>query len=681
MINRSNIPPEAIVGPSLASNTLLAQSSAGECSQPQAREGAESTASHDQTAVRDVPKKDYATMLTFIEGSLVGDIGQNGSEDDPGNGEELGASATSTEDGTGNTRPNEYIPTLEEVARSGSKQLDMKQYIAYEIICCSFLLQLILEGGDGGTRIGNFLNATLNCPNTTLRDELIKKLKARGGEEQLIMLLSGAAGCGKSTSLQLAQQYCHKFCMAVAVAFNDITFYFTSTTGSSAALFGGMTIHSAAHLNKTRLCDALREEWKDVRILIIDEISFFKVEDIKKLDRQLRKLTGNGNKVYGGVSIVFSGDFHQLQPICDSDQVLYSGSSGALQWENTINSAIFLENSHRFKDDPEYGEILARMRMGTDTREDREKINTRVIGASSDNGVQLPTDPDACYACPTNKERNGITAGTFKKHILATHPTVDSDELPPDHTLMIEASIRRKRRKVAQAIHDTIVTLLGDDDIKSTEFSSKGAKIDPLLRMYPGSHHMCITNDDLKKGRGNGTLCRCVEVKLKDITRRQWKNWDGRKVWTVSADDVEWVKFEHWPEPPKNVPRYFILRPQTFSTTVNFPIGGGDSDITLRVGNVRVTQIPVNSNIATTGHKLQGMSKNTLIVNSWNYRFANWIYVVLSRVRTLAGLFLCKPLDLDKPFKVPKTLIEFERKMKVMEDNTLEKRAREMALN
>ena len=159
------------------------------------------------------------------------------------------------------------------------------------------------------------------------------------------------------------------------------------------------------------------------------------------------------------------------------------------------------------------------------------------------------------------------------------------------------------------------------------------------------------------------------------------ENWDGRKVWAVSADDVEWVKFEHWPEPPKNVPRYFILRPQTFSTTVNFPIGGGDSDITLRVGNVRVTQIPVNSNIATTGHKLQGMSKNTLIVNSWNYRFANWIYVVLSRVRTLAGLFLCKPLDLDKPFKVPKTLIEFERKMKVIEDKTLEKRAQEMALN
>jgi hypothetical protein len=41
-----------------------------------------------------------------------------------------------------------------------------------------------------------------------------------------------------------------------------------------------------------------------------------------------------------------------------------------MAWENTINCAIFLENSHQFKDNPVYGEILARMRMGEDTRED-----------------------------------------------------------------------------------------------------------------------------------------------------------------------------------------------------------------------------------------------------------------------------------------------------------------------
>ncbi|KAL7525569.1 hypothetical protein ACHAWF_001422 [Thalassiosira exigua] len=118
----------------------------------------------------------------------------------------------------------------------------------------------------------------------------------------------------------------------------------------------------------------------------------------------------------------------------------------------------------------------------------------------------------------------------------------------------------------------------------------------------------------------------------------------------------------------------FKLKPQTFSATVNFPVGDG---LKIRVGNVRITQIPVNSNIATTRHTLQGMSKDTLIVNSWSYGFENWIYVVLSRVRTLSGLFLCKPLDLNCPFKVPEILLKFEQPMKALEQRVMNKRQME----
>ena len=80
-----------------------------------------------------------------------------------------------------------------------------------------------------------------------------------------------------------------------------------------------------------------------------------------------------------------------------------------------------------------------------------------------------------------------------------------------------------------------------------------------------------------------------------------------------------------------------------------------------------MTQLPVNCNIATTGHKLQGMSKDALIVNSWGYGFENWVYVVLSRVRTRSGLFLNKKLDLKKKFKVPEKLLKFEERMKEKE--------------
>ena len=87
------------------------------------------------------------------------------------------------------------------------------------------------------------------------------------------------------------------------------------------------------------------------------------------------------------------------------------------------------------------------------------------------------------------------------------------------------------------------------------------------------------------------------------------------------------------------------------------------NDIRILIGNA-ITQIPVNPNIATTGHKLQGISKNTLIVNNWDYKCANWVYVVLSRVRTRNGLFLMRPLDMNRDFSVPQKLLDFEARMK-----------------
>ena len=63
---------------------------------------------------------------------------------------------------------------------------------------------------------------------------------------------------------------------------------------------------------------------------------------------------------------------------------------------------IILENIHRFKDDPEYGEMLTRLWRDDLTQEDREKINTRVVGQD---GVTLPPtfDGDVVYACQQTK--------------------------------------------------------------------------------------------------------------------------------------------------------------------------------------------------------------------------------------------------------------------------------------
>jgi len=86
-----------------------------------------------------------------------------------------------------------------------------------------------------------------------------------------------------------------------------------------------------------------------------------------------------------------------------------------------------------------------------------------------------------------------------------------------------------------------------------------------------------------------------------------------------------------------------------------------------------MTQLPVNLNDATTGHKLQGTTKDVIIITSWprGNLFKNWEYVVLSRVRTLNGLYLLEPIDMNKAFKPGLELSRYMGIAKSKEKNLL----------
>ncbi len=68
------------------------------------------------------------------------------------------------------------------------------------------------------------------------------------------------------------------------------------------------------------------------------------------------------------------------------------------------------------------------------------------------------------------------------------------------------------------------------------------------------------------------------------------------------------------------------------------------------------------------------MSKDHLIVTSWDgiSRWDNCPYTVISRVRKLEGLFLCKPLNSSVSFDLPDDLRDYERFMVEKEQNMME---------
>ena len=126
----------------------------------------------------------------------------------------------------------------------------------------------------------------------------------------------------------------------------------------------------------------------------------------------------------------------------------------------------------------------------------------------------------------------------------------------------------------------------------------------------------------------------------------------------------------------------FKLTPESFSTKVKLKIISS-SNVTTEF-KCNMTQIPVNVNDATTGHKLQGMSKDVVIVTSWpkggmRQPFKNWECVVLSRVRTLGGLFLFEPIDMDYDFRPSQEFRDYIARAEQQEQSVIARRRRDMA--
>ena len=85
----------------------------------------------------------------------------------------------------------------------------------------------------------------------------------------------------------------------------------------------GQTLHTTfgftwgnEHLSlsdKTR--DTKRATFKNLKFLIIDEISMVKADQLYQIDLRLRELMMQPNKLFGGVALLVFGDVMQLKPV------------------------------------------------------------------------------------------------------------------------------------------------------------------------------------------------------------------------------------------------------------------------------------------------------------------------------------------------------------------------------
>ena len=150
-------------------------------------------------------------------------------------------------------------------------------------------------------------------------------------------------------------------------------------------------------------------------------------DELENLDDKLRDLMQKTNAIYGGLHVLFCGDFRQLEPC--TGRPLYSRSILDQKWSNSINCYIELKGLHRFKDDLEWGYILQRIRRNTYTQHDIDTINTR---------VNLTPPSGTAYCTYMNADRVAINAGIFSQILKSENTAYNGN--PPENILIIRAS-------------------------------------------------------------------------------------------------------------------------------------------------------------------------------------------------------------------------------------------------
>jgi hypothetical protein len=128
----------------------------------------------------------------------------------------------------------------------------------------------------------------------------------------LVMFLAGSGGMGKSRIIKCSKDFTlpwHSVAATIICASSGVAAMLIEGCTLLAALGNGVRMHPP-HPTLDQI-----SAWSEVGILIIDEFSMVTPQMLSLLDERLRRLNGKPNKLFGGIHIVFCGDFFQLPPV------------------------------------------------------------------------------------------------------------------------------------------------------------------------------------------------------------------------------------------------------------------------------------------------------------------------------------------------------------------------------
>jgi hypothetical protein len=460
---------------------------------------------------------------------------------------------------------------------------------------------------------------------------------------QLIMFMSGEGGTGKSKVIKLLVEHTmlhfgrQKGFYGAAVAM--------APTGSASKNIHGFTWQSILRkgtrssltqdLNPThKTRQAIGKDLHGVRLIVIDEVSMLSCKDLEVVETRFRLaiLTTISNEAernarsllpFGGVHVVFGGDFYQLPPVGSHGLYITNQTKGREMWVKIVSSFVYLKHNFRLVDKiegtRELAQCLSNVRVGRVTQDALHVLNCRV--AVSEKSIENKTADRGClWLASRNKDVVLRNEMCFKSLIrdenqeffrfFSTHHQEQPDgvELSTHELHIRECKLRGKT---------------------STDL------LQPILDVAIGSRVRVVRNRASVVGIFNGALGTVVDfcfVGKIPTARVQPKTYGGEQPLAVILVQMDDVDIGCVGEAPRVVAFAPFLDEETA-----LHIEGGRKFYR--------KQFPLECAHASTIHKAQGITltnKDAAIVIDEKSIFMGGTYVAISRVTELESLHLTR---------------------------------------
>ena len=446
-----------------------------------------------------------------------------------------------------------------------------------------------------------------------------------------LICMVGEGGTGKSEVIKAASHFASSWGLRPHVAL-------TAPTGSAAVLIGGSTLHSFAgmrtHGKQSRANVSSAQLADDptcaIVLLVIDEVSLVSAEFLGELSSAL-KLKRNSPLPFGGLAVLFCGDFYQLPPV--SGLALYdtsdaattasqSAQAGFASW-HLLSHVVMLTTNYRAAGDPEWMALLRRIRSHAVEPRDLATLGRQRISADH----MPPLDSAAAWF--TNADVDATNCAAVHYAAAVAQQTVH--RLP--------AQLRPKKGEACVS-HDGPAH--GGYVIGSRK-ANKGDLLYSFLDIYVGCPVTLYVNNKLTKHR--------VAKGSRGVVIGTFPPLDELAGDTVTITLPTGA--EHKVRLLRQLPTHLLVHlPESTVTFAGLPASVFPVELAAQTINVHghttkmhVSQFPVKLNFAWTCHKLQGKTEDRVILGCTN-RILNYNYTAFSRIRSLAALFVLKGVKL-----------------------------------